>query len=95
MTLRRNPPTAFLSARTRIEALAEERTATPAREEQTRQTDDSYDDDDDDDEARGGREDFDAPRAPFASPPETAEGRRVRRETAALLEAVTPVLAEA
>ena len=95
VTLRRNPPTAFLSARTRIEALAEERTATPAREEQTRQTDDSYDDDDDDDEARGVAEDFDAPRAPFASPLETAEGRRVRRETAALLEAVTPVLAEA
>ena len=94
VTLRRNPPTAFLSARTRIEALAEERTATPAREEQTRQTDDSYDDDDDD-EARGVAEDFDAPRAPFASPLETAEGRRVRRETAALLEAVTPVLAEA
>jgi hypothetical protein len=102
VTLRRNPPTAFLSARTRIEALAEDAdAATPARpraEERTRffKTDDSYADDSyDDDEARGVAEDSDAPRAPFASPLETAEGRRVRRETAALLEAVTPVLAEA
>lgn len=94
VTLRRNPPTAFLSARTRIEALAED-AATPARPRAGEQTDDSYDSYDDDDEARGVAEDSDAPRAPFASPLETAEGRRVRRETAALLEAVTPVLAEA
>ena len=102
VTLRRNPPTAFLSARTRIEALAEdpegyERSvgaATPARDKSASSSKDASFDDDAD--AFASRSSSASPRlnahTPLASPLETAEGRRVRRETAALLEAVTPVL---
>lgn len=102
VTLRRNPPTAFLSARTRIEMLAEdpegyERSvgaATPARDASSSSSKDASFDADDD--AFASREPFSSPRlnahTPLASPLETAEGRRVRRETAALLEAVTPAL---
>jgi hypothetical protein len=102
VTLRRNPPTAFLSARTRIEALAEdpegyERSvgaATPARDKSASSSKDASFDDDAD--AFASRSSSASPRlnahTPLASPLETAEGRRVRRETAALLEAVTPAL---
>lgn len=102
VTLRRNPPTAFLSARTRIEMLAEDPegyersvgTATPARDASSSSSKDASFDADDD--AFASREPFSSPRlnahTPLASPLETAEGRRVRRETAALLEAVTPAL---
>ena len=102
VTLRRNPPTAFLSARTRIEALAEDpegyersvMAATPARVKSASSSKDASFDDDADDFA--SRSSSASPRlnahTPLASPLETAEGRRVRRETAALLEAVTPAL---
>ena len=82
VTLRRNPPTAFLSARTRIEALAENPdAATPPPQVKFSQK-----------EACGVAEEAAEASPPFASPLETAEGRRVRRETAELLEAMTPVV---
>ena len=102
VTLRRNPPTAFLSARTRIEMLAEdpeggpegyERSvgaATPARDASSSSSKDASFDAEAD--AFASREPFAFRNSPLASPLETAEGRRVRRETAALLEAVTPAL---
>ena len=75
VSLRRNPPTAFISARTRIEALAEgPDAATPP--------------------PPGGDAEASAAAPPSASPLETAEGRRVRKETAALLAGfITPVVA--